>query len=135
MKWITTLAFFALASLVTVGSAAAQDHKIRAIIPFAFNVGNKILPAGKYTIASENSFVAIRNDKRTVTVLTTAPTDDFGANKLIFHKYGDQFFLSKVVFSDAHLNLELAVSKTEKRSRLQQANLVRNDQILVALNR
>src|SRR3954469_21941759 len=51
MKRISALALLSLASLLTAGSAVAADRAAKATIPFAFNVGDMVLPAGEYTIS------------------------------------------------------------------------------------
>src|SRR6201999_3188375 len=71
MKRITAIALFILASMVSAGSASAQDNGVRATIPFDFTVGNKVLPSGTYTIKPEQAnVVAIVNREKSVTVLS-----------------------------------------------------------------
>ena len=55
MKPITVIAFAVclLASFAVVGTVSAQDHAAKATVPFGFNVGDKWVPAGTYTITSE----------------------------------------------------------------------------------
>jgi hypothetical protein len=78
-----------------------SDH-IRGKIPFDFVVGDKKLPAGDYVIgnaqSTSNVFMAIcsRNsvaNALTIPVQIGTPTD---TAKLIFHRYGDQYFLFQV---------------------------------------
>ena len=51
-----SLAIIILASALTIGAQAqtSSAQKVIATIPFAFTVGNKTLPAGKYTITVVN---------------------------------------------------------------------------------
>jgi hypothetical protein len=142
MKRITAIAIFALASLVTAGSAVAQEHAVKATVPFDFAVGNSHLPAGTYTISSADSRsstgLAIRSDSGKITVLTTAFADgkQSKTGKLVFDKYGDQYYMREILCSNADMNLELPVSKAEKRAQQQQASLQNSnkDQVFVALN-
>lgn len=78
-----------------------SDH-IRAKIPFDFVVGDKKLPAGEYFIgnAQITSNIVLRISSRngvantlTIPVQVGTPTD---ATKLVFHRYGDQYFLFQV---------------------------------------
>ena len=95
----------AMAMFTAVGSAQGQTlgNTIRANIPFDFTVADKQLPAGQYSIGRSQPTVgdlilAISNsDGRanaiTIPVQTMEPQN---ATKLIFHRYGDQYFLYQV---------------------------------------
>lgn len=90
-----------------VGSADAQSlaYKIKAHIPFDFIVADKKLPAGDYSIAraqqnSGDSVLLISSIDSvanffslTSAAETLAPEDE---GRLIFHRYGDQYFLFQV---------------------------------------
>ena len=56
--------------------------------------------------------------------------------KLVFHHYGDQFFLTRISQSHSSANLHFTQTKAEKRAkqRVLQAGLPTEDPILVALN-
>ena len=54
MKRITSIALCVLASLAAAGSASAQDHAVKATVPFGFYVGNKWLPSGTYELTSDS---------------------------------------------------------------------------------
>ena len=58
------------------------------------------------------------------------------ANQLVFHKYGDQYFLSEIRSQESAINLQLATSKQEKRAReeTEQAGLRVHDEVMIALN-
>lgn len=114
MKRLITIVAFTLASLITASSANGQDHRVRATIPFDFTVGSKHLPAGTYTITSQDLVsVVIKSGKEYATVLSDTRADDAHTNygKLIFNKYGDQYVLHKILCSYANMNLELPISK------------------------
>ncbi|MBV8675265.1 MAG: hypothetical protein JOZ33_17710 [Acidobacteriaceae bacterium] len=139
MKRITAIAFFALATLVA-GSAMAQDHAVKAAVPFDFTVGNAHVPAGTYTIWSTGSAntIELRNDSGTITIFGSVYAADKTSQrgKLVFDKYGDRYFLRDILCSSVAMNLELPVSKAEKNVQRQQASLQseKNDQIFIALN-
>ena len=136
MKRFTTIALLALAALATVGTAAAQIHQVRAAIPFDFVAGSAYLPAGIYTITSEDLvIVEIQNGKHDAKLLRSAPADEVKSDsKLVFNRYGDQYFLSEILSSDSNMEVRLPVSKMEEKVRFQQANHV-NDMAFVPLNR
>ena len=137
MKRITSIALFVLAGLVSAGNVLAQDHGVRATVPFDFTVGNKVLPSGTYTIAPATEHViVIRNREKNITVMSTSYGDgkQSKTGKLVFNKYGDQYFLREILCSSADMSVELPASKTEKRARLQEARLESTPQVFLALN-
>jgi hypothetical protein len=136
MKHFTATTLFALASLVAVGSMSAQDHVVQANIPFGFTVGSKALPPGTYVITAETPHViVIRNKSTNAAALSAA----YGAGnetengKLVFNRYGDQYFLSEVLCSSVDMSLKIPTSKVEKRAQLQEATLRNSDQVFLAL--
>jgi len=110
------LAVFALATLLitpTVGSSYVDPFGfgVRADIPFDFVVGTKTLPQGTYTVElleTSRNVIVIRgqdNNEAAVAISITVSPEDTEDNspKLIFHRYGDQYFLSQV-WSGARLD-------------------------------
>jgi hypothetical protein len=135
VKRITATALFVLANLLTVGSVSAQDHRVQAVVPFDFTVGNQLLPSGTYTIKSETPFrVVIRNtEKGTSLMAGTIPNGEQSKiGVLVFTKYGNQYFLNKILSSSAQISVELPTSNVEKRVRMEQATLQTDQQTVVA---
>jgi hypothetical protein len=125
MKRITAVALVVLANLITVGTASAQDRTVQAVVPFDFTVGNKLLPSGTYRITSETTpfLVSIRNTEKGTQMMTnTTPNGKKSKiGMLVFTKYGNQYFLRKVLSSSAQISVELPTSEVEKRVRIQEA--------------
>lgn len=130
MKRITATALFTLAALVTAAlvtgpRAMAQSRAVRATVPFDFTVGDKLLPAGSYEIWSPSrGVVQIENRDNHAAMLTATTYDSHesrNGNKLVFHKYGDQYFLSEILCRPASMNVRLPQTKTEKQARMLQA--------------
>jgi hypothetical protein len=142
MKHITALALFIAACFITAGRAIAQDYAVKATIPFNFTADGRTLPAGNYTLGSDitsPAILKIRDQAQHVHVMVLAmPGSDerHKANVLVFHKYGDQYFLSEIRSEASAINYKLATSKQEKRARAEteQAGLRVNDNVMVALN-
>ena len=115
---------------------------MKATVPFDFAVGNSHLPAGTYTISSADlrgsTGLVIRSDSGKISVLTTAYADgkDSKNSKLVFDKYGDQYFMREILCSNSDMNVELPVSKAEKKAAQYQASLQdsNKDQVFIALN-
>lgn len=141
MKRTIATAFFAVASLLTAGSVSAQDRAVQANIPFNFAVGNTVLPAGTYTVSAISSetpeMLLVRNSdhlKLAAMVMTSAGDARYaGDSYLVFHKYGDQYFLNQVLSPAAAIEAELPTSKRENRARTREASLDQPERILLAL--
>lgn len=118
MKRLTTLALFI--GILGVGSALAQGDFVRATMPFAFTVGQKLLPPGTYTIIREDcDLIAIQNWSRDVMILSATFPDSVESGndaKLVFDKIGDQYFLRQVVGGPSGVNAFLAESKSEENA-------------------
>ena len=139
MKRITAIALFAIANFALAGASFAQTDSVKANIPFDFTVSNHVLPAGTYTIKKDSEqTVQIRNHDKPVAALAVVRQDNktsSNGGKLVFHKYGDQYFLSEILCDSANMNLALPTSKTEKTVRLQEASIHTAGETLVATSR
>jgi len=139
MKRINAIAIFAVATLVAAGSAMAQGRAVKANVPFDFNVGRTHVPAGTYTISTTGSsnIVELWNDSRKVNIFQPVYADGKQASgsKLVFAKYGDQYFLHEILCSSSDMNLQVPTSKAEKSMQRQQASLQNEkNNVYIALN-
>jgi hypothetical protein len=142
MNRISAIALFVAASFVTAGSAMAQDHRVQANVPFNFTVNGDKLPAGTYTIGSDISspnVVTLNQREKNVHLMAITLPDQSSSrttNQLVFHKYGNQYFLSDIRCDSATMNLHLTTSKQEKwaKARTQEAELRTDNNVMVALN-
>jgi hypothetical protein len=141
MKRIAAIALFIAASFLTAGSAMAQDHTVMATIPFNFTVDGSLLPAGHYTLGSAATSPRILRitdwDKhvRILTVTMPNASEQRQSNVLVFHKIGNQYFLSEIRSEASSMDVRLTTSKLEKKARTetQQAGLRSSDDVIVAL--
>jgi hypothetical protein len=115
---LTALALFAVLMVLMVPATQAQSS-FKATIPFDFAVGNKRLPAGEYQIkpAAEKVMVIQSTDARSSAVAMTigvqaGKSNDVG--KLVFNRYGDQYFLSKIWPPASTDGRELSKSRLER---------------------
>ena len=134
MKRIFAIALFAASSLAAAGNLSAQDHMVKANIPFDFTLNNNVLPAGTYTISSLSpNAVQVRNVNGHVAELSLVQNDDKRSNTpvLVFQRYGNQYFLHEILAANA-LNVTVPRSKREQR-RQQEAKVEESNQTLVAL--
>ena len=136
MKRITATALLAIANLAMAGTSFAQSNGVQANVPFDFTVDNQVLPAGTYRIQTQSpGLIMIRNHDKPISVLTLVNQDGTkspNGGKLIFHKYGDHYFLSEILCDSARMNVELHPSKAEKRVQLQQAMVKPSSEVFIA---
>jgi hypothetical protein len=141
MKHLTAIALFIAATFITAGKAIAQDYAVRATIPFQFTVNGSQLPAGNYTLGSDITNprvlkISDRTQHVRLMVLSMPSADEKRkANQLVFHKYGNQYFLSEIRSQESAINVQLGTSKQEKwaREETHQAGLRVNDEVMIAL--
>jgi hypothetical protein len=136
MKRIKAIALFAIANFALAGSSFAQSNGVRANVPFDFSVGDKLLPAGTYTIKAQSDHViVIRNHDKPIAIVSLVYGDGNKAPNggvLKFHRYHSQYFLTEILCDQANMNLQVPTSKTEKRTALQEAKLGARSETLVA---
>jgi hypothetical protein len=137
MKRITVFALLALTYFAGNLRASAQENAVQATIPFDFTVAHQLLPPGEYRItAVAPNVVSIANAEKHVTVLSLMMNGDKptgSSGRLVFNRYGNQYFLSKIISPVAAKTLDLPTSKLEKQVQWQQGRLHGNDQTVVAL--
>jgi hypothetical protein len=114
-------AFAAATMLATVAPAQAQqgDHLI-ARVPFAFSVGQAALPGDTYHLfrmSGHRQIVLLRGDHTGAIVQTdevNLPRTD-AAPSVVFHRYGDQYFLRQIRWEDT-ARLDLPETKAERKA-------------------
>jgi hypothetical protein len=138
MKRIFATAMLAAASLMAPLGVSAQSRQ-QATIPFDFTVGQRLLPAGTYVIRPlGRGVIAVRGWKgnelvSATTLITSANEVSKNPDTLVFHRYGDQYFLSEIR-GDLGENVgRVAISKLEQRVQLQRAEGAIRDKTLIAL--
>ncbi|MGD0630501.1 MAG: hypothetical protein ABR987_14305 [Terracidiphilus sp.] len=145
MKRIAAIALFVAATLVTTGTALAQNQAVKADVPFNFSVNGAWLPAGTYTVGEaglrENE-IHIGNQDKGIGALALGmvdTNDPASGGKLLFHRYGASYFLSEIRYAHSSTKIHLPVSKAEKKARERameatEASLRVNENVLIAMN-
>ncbi len=122
----------AMVMAFTAVSAYGQLHSSTVFtIPFAFSVGNKVLPAGEYQVSSEGAIIHIESkDGRKVAFALSFRTKSSEQMKLSFNKYGDDYRLSQIWLADG-------VGRELKQKRTPNSDLAQIDGVvdIVAGNR
>ena len=112
----------ALAILAAPHVARAQE-KVVVDIPFAFSVGKLTLPPGEYSVQrTDGPFLLIQRTDgsalATVLSIATQANEIQSESKLVFHRYGDRYFLSQVWRAGYGTGRELPKSSREKELAL-----------------
>ena len=110
-------------SLLTLPLLAASRFGhytgVMAEVPFEFEVGNKIIPAGQCFVQSNGigGALLIRNPDARVDAMSAVYANEAGRpseqTALLFHKYGNRFFLSAIHLKGLGTVYELPESKGE----------------------
>lgn len=116
---VNLLGVFSL--LLLAACANAQDVNLKAKIPFDFAVNAATLPAGEYSIqsidAARSPALLIRGTEGKVLKLvcpnvaqTLHPSEE---TRLLFHRYGDQYFLAQIWMQGEDTGRQFKVSRRE----------------------
>jgi hypothetical protein len=104
--------------VVPVLMAQSKRGDVVADIPFSFVVAGKTLPAGHYVVAATSvSTVRIFDSTNQGTFVPTNITQRSAADnscKLVFHRYGDSYFLSEVWVTGNTQGRQLLRSRAER---------------------
>jgi hypothetical protein len=111
----------ALATAQFGGSAGIATQ-----VPFAFNVGDRVVPAGKCIVQSANTAtdtILIRNYDNKLSVFSSASVFETrqapATDELVFHKYGERYFLSSIRLEGTRIAYQVPESKEEAGLRMQ----------------
>ena len=124
---------FPLAIITLIGvlaiSAQAQSNgtqRLIAKIPFAFTVGHKTLPAGRYTItvlnpSSDRKTLQVRSmdgHSSAIVLTTTANATATDNAKLVFNCYGDHYYFAQAQMAGDSASLAAVRSKVENAEQV-----------------
>jgi hypothetical protein len=121
LRGFTMLTLIVAMALVTaVASANGQSRSVVANVPFDFSVGEKILPAGEYTVrgfTQNGNTLAIQNKQSAKSAIRLSnwiqSSQASEKTKLVFHRYGPRYFLAEVWMSGEKSGRQLLKTKEE----------------------
>ena len=122
-QFLSFLLLPVFALTIFAGKASAQiDGDLDAEIPFQFHVGTRELPAGKYRIHLDEASLRIMEitsaDGSASALFQVQESDVKSApaqSELIFNKYGDNYFLSKLYDEGNPSGSQVIESRYEKQ--------------------
>ncbi len=97
----------------------AQSIQVTATIPFEFNIGQHKLPAGDYSVFHSNHVLRLRCEsgayKSAMVLVNPASSEPAGTpSKLVFNRYGNEYFLAKVWRNGLTNSIAILPSKVER---------------------
>ncbi|MGA9799340.1 MAG: hypothetical protein WBQ68_10045 [Terriglobales bacterium] len=114
------LALIGIGLLLATASAYAQSGVVKANVPFNFIVNNTQLPAGEYRIRPIGvtpSAMAIQSPDGKVGLMFSPNAceslEPANTTKLVFHRYGSEYFLAQIWMNGNDRGKELPVSGHE----------------------
>jgi hypothetical protein len=126
----------ALAFVTAVASAYGQSTRSSAEIPFDFTVGSKSLAAGHYylsNVGSGREILKIMAAQAPTTVMSTTVKIGGGApaqkGKLVFHRYGNRYFLAEIWTSGESQGQKLFKSREEKALERELASITSKSEL------
>ena len=132
-KQVTIIAATVVATFMLTITAHAQSSaatRLKATIPFEFQVGNQVLPAGEYTVTclnptSPNRILNLSTKDGSKVVIQTSDTKGKAGDnaRLVFHRYGDKYFLSQAWLPADESGLAIQKSRSEKEMERQLAGV------------
>jgi hypothetical protein len=125
---------FAILLVTVVASAQGQTlaSRVKVDIPFEFSIGDKKLPAGKYSVGrlrqnTDDVVISVEDEggrPKAIRMSIPVVARDYAKNgMLVFHRYGDQYFLYRVWPVGGQTGRQFPKSRSEREI---QENLASN---------
>jgi hypothetical protein len=97
------LSLLGMGLLLMSALAYADTATMKVNIPFSFVVGKTTLPAGEYSVRglgiAENAISIRKSDNAANSLTMSIPCESLKApeqSKLVFHRYGNRYFLAEI---------------------------------------
>jgi len=129
----TMIAMIVLVGSLAVAAQAQTNGRIALIanIPIQFSIGNKSLPAGEYTVRSisdDSRNVVLRiqsRDGKSSAMLLVGTIEGKAQEraKLVFHRYGNQYFFAQAWVDGDSRGLEAQKSRAERAAEREFAEI------------
>ena len=116
---------FGMGLLLISALAYADTITMKANIPFSFIVGKTTLPAGEYLVQAwgfSGNAISIRKLDHTATSMTMSiycqSPKTPQQSKLVFHRYGDRYFLAQIWTAGSNSGHQFPKSQREAEMAL-----------------
>ena len=118
-----------LCALLLLAASAAIGQTMRNVVadvPFSFVVAGRQFPAGHYTVTAASDYCLWISDSQhrgTYVPIHDSVRSTSEGTKLVFHRYGDTYFLSAVWVSGRTIGRELYRSRAEQEAAKHKAEM------------
>ena len=137
---ISAATLIVLFATSAIAANAQTTGRVYAQIPFDFVVGNKTLSAGRYLISSQvqdRTALLVQNMKAKDGAIRLTNQVQYRRNRtntrLVFHRYGQTYFLAEVWQSGNSTGWSLHPSQAERKLQREQASIAQNSYETVEL--
>lgn len=126
LKKVSLLSAILLVTVVASAQGQTLASRVTAHIPFDFSIGDKKLPSGKYSVGrvrqnSDDVVISVQDQGgRSKAIRTSIPVvrrDITSKARLVFHRYGDQYFLYQVWPAGGATGRQFVRSRSEREVR------------------
>jgi hypothetical protein len=108
----------AVASVTAVATANGLSDTLRANVPFEFIVGDKTMAAGEYRVTRIGQTAMTIAGREDTAIRLSNPIESSKVQeqgKLVFHRYGENYFLAEVWTAGDTTGRKLMKSKQERQ--------------------
>jgi hypothetical protein len=108
-------------ALLMCAAAQAQTTRLKITVPFEFTAGTVQLPAGEYEVTAIGpwggpalSVHNLNSNAGTLVVSTSCSSQKPAADaKLVFHRYGQQYFLAEVWNRNSYFGNQIKINSRQ----------------------
>jgi len=119
---IALMVLVVAASAVSASAQTSGSARLVASVPFEFSVANTTLPAGEYIVSFTNPAtlgralrITSKDGAQSVLIQTSNTIGKIQDNaRLVFHRYGDQYFLAQAWMAADDTGMNVQKSRGEK---------------------
>lgn len=109
----------AIAFATAVVSNAQSTSRLVSAIPFEFVAGNQSMPAGEYVFSKDATpGLTVRNSEAEIAAILMTQAIETEKNetsaRLVFHRYGERYFLAEVWDGNRETGVQLVKSRQER---------------------
>jgi hypothetical protein len=112
-------------AMVSASHGFAQGSEMRVNVPFAFHNGSQVMPAGVYKVSIESQHLILLRGASRSAYMTANPESGRPADKgkLVFQRYGNQYFLREVWPAQSDTGEKCTKSKLEREVEIAQRKI------------
>lgn len=106
---------------LTATHAQAQERAVRVNVPFAFEEGSSHMKPGVYTIGlQDGNLLSIRGSSNSSFAMVQPEESARPAEtgKVVFHRYGNRYFLRQIWIAGDNVHLDCHKSRAEKELQI-----------------